>query len=157
MLLERLGRSLHEFALSDPPTARDPLLDGVPGVAPVPDCGLPTGAEKDHRLVAFTTANGEDLGHSCSPRAVDHALGAQRAPSPHTMTSALCWCSVMCANGTPLETRLSGRARRPRTGPTSQNQADIGQRTRFAAIPRLTAEELRPCCGGIADTAYTDA
>ena len=43
-------------------------------MAPAPDCGLPTGAEKGRWLVDFIEATWEALDHPCSERAVDHAL-----------------------------------------------------------------------------------
>ena len=74
LLLERLGRSLHELAL--PIRRRHEILCST--VARVwrraPGCGLPTGAEKSRWLADFITATWEELDHPCSERAVDHAV-----------------------------------------------------------------------------------
>jgi len=74
LLLERLGRSLHQMRL---PIGRrhEILCSAVERVwRRAPDCGLPTGAEKGRWLVGFITATWEELDHPCSERAVDHAL-----------------------------------------------------------------------------------
>ena len=74
LLLERLGRSLHELGL---PIGRrhEILCSTVARVwRPAPDCGLPTGADKGRRLADFITATWEELDHPCSERAVDHAI-----------------------------------------------------------------------------------
>ncbi len=75
LLLERLGRSLHELAL--PIGRRQEILCSTASRVwhRAPDCGLPTGAAKGRWLVEFITATWEDLGRPCSQRAVDHALG----------------------------------------------------------------------------------
>lgn len=74
LLLERLGRSLHELAL--PVGRRHEILCSTASRVwrRAPDCGLPTGAMKGRWLVEFITATWEDLGRPCSQRAVDHAL-----------------------------------------------------------------------------------
>ncbi len=74
LLLERLGRSLHELGL--PIRRRHEILCDVTVRVwrPAPDCGLPTGADKGRWLVDFITATWESLGRPCSGRTVDHAL-----------------------------------------------------------------------------------
>jgi streptomycin 6-kinase len=74
MLLERLGRSLHEFAL--PIRRRHEILCAVASRVwrPAPDAGLPTGAQKGRWLVEFITATWEELGRPCSRQAVDYAV-----------------------------------------------------------------------------------
>ena len=74
LLLERLGRSLYQFAL--PIRKRHEILCSTVARVwrPVPGCGLPTGAEKARWLADFIAATWEELDHPCSERAVDHAL-----------------------------------------------------------------------------------
>lgn len=74
LLLERLGRSLHELAL--PIGRRHEILCSMASRmwCRAPDCGLPTGAMKGRWLVEFITATWEDLGRPSSQRTVDHAL-----------------------------------------------------------------------------------
>ena len=74
LLLERLGRSLHELAL--PIEQRHEILCSTAARVwrPAAGCGLPTGAEKGRRLIDFITSTWEALDHPCSSRAVDHAL-----------------------------------------------------------------------------------
>jgi streptomycin 6-kinase len=75
LLLERLGRSLHEFA--PPIRERHEILCSVAEQVwrPAPGCGLPTGAEKGRWLADFITKAWAELDHPCSERAVDYALG----------------------------------------------------------------------------------
>lgn len=76
LLLERLGRSLHELAL---PIGRrhEILCDAVSRLwRPAPDCGLPTGAERGRRLISFITRTWEELDRPCSEKAVDAAIAA---------------------------------------------------------------------------------
>jgi streptomycin 6-kinase len=74
LLLERLGRSLHELAFPIP-RQHEILCSTASRVwRRAPDCGLPTGADKARWLVEFITATWEDLNRPCSPRAIDHAL-----------------------------------------------------------------------------------
>ena len=84
LLLERLGRSLYELGL---PIGRrhEVLCSTVARVwRPVPDCGLPTGAEKGHWLVDFIASTWEELNRPCSERAVDHAIAcAERRVVAH--------------------------------------------------------------------------
>jgi streptomycin 6-kinase len=84
LLLERLGRSLHELAV--PIGRRHEILCRAAARLwrPAPDCGLPTGADKGRWLAGFITAAWEDLGRPCTERAVGHALAcAERRISAH--------------------------------------------------------------------------
>lgn len=74
MLLERLGRSLHELGL--PIGQRlEILCDAARQVwRPAPDSGLPTAAEKARWLTDFITTTWSELDHPCSERAIDHAV-----------------------------------------------------------------------------------
>ena len=74
LLLERLGRSLHELAL--PLRQRHEILHAAAARVwrPAPSCGLPTGAEKGRWLIDFIESTWEALDHPCSERAVDQAL-----------------------------------------------------------------------------------
>ncbi len=82
MLLERLGRPLHQLGL---PLAR--RLEIMCATAsrlwrPVPpDCTLPTGAEKARWLIGYIESTWPALGRPCPERAVDYALAcaARRA------------------------------------------------------------------------------
>ena len=78
LLLERLGRPLHQLAL--PIRRRHEILCSTAARVwrPAPDCRLPTGAEKSRQLADFITATWEELDHPCSERAVDHALACAR-------------------------------------------------------------------------------
>ena len=84
LLLERLGRSLHQLGL--PIRRRHEILCSTAARVwrPAPDCGLPTGAEKGRWLADFITATWEELDRPCSERAVDHALAcAERRVEAH--------------------------------------------------------------------------
>lgn len=84
LLLERLGRSLHEVGL--PLERRLEILCSTAARVwrPAPDCGLPTGADKARWLVDFITTTWEELDRPCSERAVDHArAGAARRLAAH--------------------------------------------------------------------------
>jgi streptomycin 6-kinase len=74
LLLERLGRSMHELAL--PVGRRLEILCSTAARVwrPAPGCGLPTGAEKGRWLIDFITRTWEELDHPCSERAIQHAL-----------------------------------------------------------------------------------
>lgn len=78
MLLERLGRSMHELAL--PYRQRLKILSGTAARIwrPAAGCGLPTGADKGRWLIEFITATWEELDRPCSERAVDYALDCAR-------------------------------------------------------------------------------
>ena len=90
LLLERLGRSLHELQL--PLRRRHEIL--VSAAARIwraaPDCGLPTGATKARWLAEFITAMWEELDRPCSERAVEHALAcATRRGDAHRDETAV--------------------------------------------------------------------
>lgn len=74
LLLERLGRSLHDLAL--PIAQRLTILCSTAARVwrPATDSGLPTGADKGRWLADFITRTWEELDRPCSERAVDHAL-----------------------------------------------------------------------------------
>ena len=80
LLLERLGRSLHQLNL--PVTRRHEILCSAAARIwrPATGCGLPTGADKGRYLAGFIAATWEELGRPCSERAIDDALtcAAQR-------------------------------------------------------------------------------
>ncbi len=84
MLLERLGRSMHQLDL--PLAQRLEILCATAERVwrPAPGSGLPSGAAKG-RWLAETIAEGwERLDRPCSERAVDHALGCvQRRIAAH--------------------------------------------------------------------------
>ena len=73
LLLERLGRSLHELGL--PIGRRHEILCGAARKVwrPAPECGLPTGAEKGGWLMAYITTMWEHLDRPCAERTIDHA------------------------------------------------------------------------------------
>ena len=74
LLLERLGRSLHDIA--PPIEQRHEILCAAAARIwrPALGCGLPTGAEKGKWLIDFITATWEELGRPCSEYAIDYAL-----------------------------------------------------------------------------------
>ncbi len=84
LLLERLGRSLHELSL---PIERrlEVLCSAAERVwRPAPGCGLPTGAEKGRWLADFIVETWEALDRPCSARAVADALAcAERRIAAH--------------------------------------------------------------------------
>jgi len=79
LLLERLGRSMHELGL--PMLARhENLVRTARRVwRPAAGSGLPTGAEKAKRLSEFIVRTWEELGRLCSEQAVDYALACAAA------------------------------------------------------------------------------
>jgi streptomycin 6-kinase len=84
MLLERLGRSLHELAL--PIGRRHEILCSLAQRMwrPAPDSGLPTGADKGRWLAKFIPARWEELDRPCAARTVDYALAcADRRITAH--------------------------------------------------------------------------
>jgi len=84
LLLERLGRSLHELAL--PIAQRHEILCAAAMKVwrPAPGCGLPTGADKAQWLARHITETWTELNHPCSERAVCHALAcAERRMAAH--------------------------------------------------------------------------
>jgi streptomycin 6-kinase len=74
LLMERLGRSLHELGL--PIGQRHEILCSAASRVwrPAPGCDLLTGADKGRRLADFIPAAWEELGRPCSERAIDDAL-----------------------------------------------------------------------------------
>jgi streptomycin 6-kinase len=78
LLLERLGRSLHELGL--PAGRRHEILVSAAARIwrPAAECGLPTGADKARWLAAFIATMWEELDRPCSERAVEHALACTR-------------------------------------------------------------------------------
>jgi streptomycin 6-kinase len=84
LLIERLGRSLHEIA--PPIEARHEILcaTAIRLWRPAPDCGLPTGAEKGRALIEYITDEWDALDRPCSRHAVDYAIEcAERRMSAH--------------------------------------------------------------------------
>jgi streptomycin 6-kinase len=91
LLLERLGRSLHDMGL---PTLRrhEILVDCARRVwRPARDSGLPTGAEKARWLADFIPRTWEELDRPCSERTVEHALAcaSQRGSAHRDETAVL--------------------------------------------------------------------
>jgi streptomycin 6-kinase len=78
LLLERLGRPLHELQLSAERRHRILVSAAACIWRPAPDSGLPTGADKARSLAEFITAIWEELERPCSERAVEHALACAR-------------------------------------------------------------------------------
>lgn len=78
ILLERLGRSLHELWL--PAQRRHEILVSVAAQIwrPATDCGLPTGAAKARWLAEFIATMWEELDRPCSERAVEQAIACAR-------------------------------------------------------------------------------
>jgi streptomycin 6-kinase len=78
LLLERLGRSLHELRL--PIRQRHEILVAAATRIwrPAPDCGLPTGAAKARWLSEFIASMWEELDRPCSEQAIEHALDCAR-------------------------------------------------------------------------------
>jgi streptomycin 6-kinase len=78
LLLERLGRSLHELRL--PTRRRHEILIAAATKMwrPAPDSDLPTGAAKARWLAEFIASMWEELDRPCSERAVEHALKCAR-------------------------------------------------------------------------------
>ncbi len=74
LLLERLGRSLHEIGL--PIQRRHDILCSAAGRIwrPAPGCGLPTGAQKGSWLAEFISRTWQALDGPCTERAVEYAL-----------------------------------------------------------------------------------
>ena len=84
LLLERLGRSLHQLAL--PIRRRHEILCSTATRVwrPAADSGLPTGAKKSRWLADFITSTWEELDRPCSERAIDYALTcAERRVDAH--------------------------------------------------------------------------
>jgi streptomycin 6-kinase len=84
LLLERLGRSLHDLALGIGPRHEILCAAAAKVWRPAPGCGLPTGADQGRRLAGFIAATWGELDHPCSERAVCHALAcAARRVAAH--------------------------------------------------------------------------
>lgn len=108
LLLERLGRSLHQLGL--PIGERHAILcDTVARLwRPAPDCGLPTGAAKGAWLADFIPKTWEALGRPCAERAIDYALAcARRRIAAHDDARAVLvhgdvheWNALEAGNGT---------------------------------------------------------
>jgi len=84
LLLERLGRSLHDLGL--PIGQRHEILCATAQRVwrPAAGYGLPTGAEKGRWLAEWIPAAWEETGRPCSTRAVDHAVAcAARRVAAH--------------------------------------------------------------------------
>lgn len=84
LLLERLGRSLHELAL--PIGRRHEILCATASRVwrPAPEASLPTGADKGRRLIDFVVRMWQELDRPCSEQAVDAAIAcAQRRVAAH--------------------------------------------------------------------------
>ena len=142
LLLERLGRSLHELRL--PTDQRHEILVAAAKRIwrPAPDSGLPTGAAKARRLAEFIAAMWEELDRPCSERAVDHALecAARRGDAHRDETAALVHGDVHEWNALEAEARL--QARRPRRAP---RRARVRPRDHHARRPaRRRPPRTRP-------------
>ena len=90
LLLERLGRSLHQLQL--PARERHAILVSAAERIwrPAPDSGLPTGAAKARWLAEFIVSMWEELGRPCSERTVEHALAcAERRGAAHRDETAV--------------------------------------------------------------------
>ncbi len=74
LLLERLGRSLHDLAL--PIGRRHEILCATAQQVwrPAAGCGLPTGADKGRWLAESIPKAWEEIGRPCSAGAIEHAL-----------------------------------------------------------------------------------
>ena len=84
LLLERLGRSLHELAM--PLQARHEILCATAQRVwcPATGCSLPTGADKGRWLADWISAAWEETDQPCSRCAVEHALTcAERRVAAH--------------------------------------------------------------------------
>ena len=110
LLLERLGRSMHELALPIA-TRHEILVDTAQRVwRPAPGCGLPTGADKGRGLMGYIAETWERLDRPCSERAVDHAIAcAQRRAAAHDDERAVLvhgdvheWNALECYGGFKL-------------------------------------------------------
>lgn len=110
LLLERLGRSLHELAL--PLSRRHEILCAAARRLwrPAPGCGLPTGADKGRWLIASISRLWEELDRPCSERAVDAAIAcAGRRVAAHDDERAVLvhgdvneWNALEAGNGFKL-------------------------------------------------------
>ena len=74
LLMERLGRPLHELGLPLPRRLEILCASAARVWRSAPDCGLPSGADKARWLAGFIVRSWEDLDRPCSEQAVEHAL-----------------------------------------------------------------------------------
>lgn len=74
LLLERLGRSLHDLGLPLPERLEILVATATRVWRPAPDCGLPTGADKGRSLAEFIATTWQELDRPCTERAVEHAM-----------------------------------------------------------------------------------
>ena len=84
LLLERLGRPLHELGL--PLARRHEILCATAERVwrPAPASGLPTGADKGRWVIGYIETTWPELDRPCSERAVEHALAcAARRVAAH--------------------------------------------------------------------------
>ena len=78
LLLERLGRSLHELGLAIG-RRHEILCDTAARLwRPAPDCGLPTGYDKGQWLIEYVVTTWEELNRPCTERAIDDAIACAR-------------------------------------------------------------------------------
>ena len=78
LLLERLGRSLHDLGLAIG-RRHEILCDTAAQLwRPAPDCGLPTGYDKGRWLIEYVVTTWEELNRPCTERAVDDAIACAR-------------------------------------------------------------------------------
>ena len=78
LLVERLGRSLHELGLAIG-RRHEILCDTAERLwRPAPDCGLPTGYDKGQWLIEYVVTTWEELNRPCTERAVDDAIACAR-------------------------------------------------------------------------------
>jgi hypothetical protein len=84
LLLERLGRPLHQLGL--PPARRHEILCATAERVwhPAPGSGLPTGADKGRWLAGYIEITWAELDRPCSERVIEHALAcAARRVAAH--------------------------------------------------------------------------
>jgi streptomycin 6-kinase len=99
LLLERLGRSLSQLALSSR-RRHEILCDLAARVwRPAPDCGLPTGAETGQRLIDIIEATWDAIGRPARSAPSTTRSHARAAASPRTTTSARCSRTATCTSG----------------------------------------------------------
>lgn len=84
MLLERLGRSLHDLGLPIDQRHEIMCATAMQMWRPAAGLGLPTGAEKGRWLIDAITRLWDELDHPCAERTVDHAVAcAERRIAAH--------------------------------------------------------------------------
>ncbi|BCJ48542.1 hypothetical protein Asp14428_00170 [Actinoplanes sp. NBRC 14428] len=107
LLLERLGPSMADLDL--PLGERLRVLTGLARRVwrPVPDAGLPTGADKGRWLIGRIERRWEELGRPCARRTVEHAVAcARRRIAAHDDARAVLvhgdvhrWNALRCGDG----------------------------------------------------------